>query len=271
LPFDLPPSGLSWARTLLRKEEIMASIRQLLARFPFRRLLEPHGPEEVPARLTPFDGYPYLLTHVVAGLAHVTPLPASLPADLLVALARQQRDANRLPLWLLLDAHRSVAFEPSGESSLEPSVPWRGYLITGRLRLAVPLTESPELVARQERLAAGIAARHATGYLVCDGAAGLPRASAADQATLAGRMANGIPKGLAQCPSCHEWRGTALLRSQDRLVRAYCRCENWNRCARCGAPLGPRRLNAHYYDPADDAFPHLPGFSGLRHVCADQG
>jgi len=188
---------------------------------------------------------------------------------MLLFLARRQRDANRFHQVLALDPTRAIGFDPYGGSTAAGTVPPRDFLITGRLRLAAPLPDTPDLVARQQRLVAHIAARRATGYLVCDGTASLARPTFEERAALAGRRGDGVPKGLAPCPLCHGWRGTAFLASTDRLVRAYCLCENWNRCARCGKPLAARRLNAHYYDPANDTFPHVPGFSGLRHVCGE--
>ena len=50
-------------------------------------------------------------------------------------------------------------------------------------------------------------------------------------------------------------------------MRVYCRCENVNRCAACGALLSAWRLNANYYDLADDVVMHVPGFCGLSHRC----
>ena len=51
-------------------------------------------------------------------------------------------------------------------------------------------------------------------------------------------------------------------------MRVHCRCENANRCAACGELLYERRLDANYYDLADDEVMHVPGFCGLRHRCA---
>jgi hypothetical protein len=52
-------------------------------------------------------------------------------------------------------------------------------------------------------------------------------------------------------------------------MRVHCRCDNWNRCARCGETLAEWRLNANYYDPMDNTIWHVPGFCGLSHTCRD--
>jgi hypothetical protein len=82
--------------------------------------------------------------------------------------------------------------------------------------------------------------------------------------------APGVPAGLARCAACGEWRGECLdpnPRLQVVLVRVSCRCENVNRCARCGHLLAERRLYANYFDPADGHIWHVPGFCGLSHRC----
>src|SRR2546427_489335 len=71
---------------------------------------------------------------------------------------------------------------------------------------------------------------------------------------LTGRQVNGVPTGLVRCPSCHDWRGECLdpnPRPHGLVVRAHCRCENDNCCARCGELLHDRRLDANYYNPDD--------------------
>jgi hypothetical protein len=60
-------------------------------------------------------------------------------------------------------------------------------------------------------------------------------------------------------------RPESELRRQ--VMRVHCRCENHNRCARCGEQLAKRRLNANYYRESDRQIWHVPGFRGLSHRC----
>ena len=53
------------------------------------------------------------------------------------------------------------------------------------------------------------------------------------------------------------------------VMRVCCRCENDNRCARCGGLLYERKLNSNFFEPADGRIWHVPGFLGLRHRCPE--
>ena len=228
----------------------------------------PHRPLPSTLGLRAFDGYPYLSIRVVPALYHVVVLPRTLSPETLYLLARTQRDANRLSCCLVLGETHGVYFDPAGGSHEAREIPHGGHVLTGRLELGGPLGQSDELLARGDRLLAFTEAQVHQGFLVCSGSAGLRRATPEERFTLTGVTADGVPRGLAWCPRCREWRGTTLLPGTDQVVRAYCRCENWNRCARCGASLHDRRLNAHQYDPRDGKFWYTPGFCGLSHRCA---
>ena len=230
----------------------------------------PHRPLPAALGLRAYDGYPYLSIRVVPTLYHVVVLPRTLPSETLYLLARTQRDANRLPLCLVLGESHSVYCDPEGGSYDSADLPRGGHVLTGRLELRTPLGPSDEVLARCDRLVTFIEAQANQGYLVCNGAADLRRATLDELYTLRGVTADGLPRGLARCPRCREWCGTTILPKTDKVVRAYCQCENWNRCARCGGPLGERRLNAHQYDPQDGKFWHTPGFCGLSHRCAER-
>jgi hypothetical protein len=54
------------------------------------------------------------------------------------------------------------------------------------------------------------------------------------------------------------------------IMQVYCLCQNNNLCARCGYPLAEYKLNANYYEKRDGVIWHVPGFSGLSHVCLDR-
>ena len=125
-----------------------------------------------------------------------------------------------------------------------------------------------EIRARCDRLTVFIVGQAHQGYLVCAGTTGLRSATLEERAELRGMTGEGVSRGLTRCSHCRDWCGVTLLPETDKIVRAYCRCENWNRCARCGDPLGDRRLNTHHFDPQDGRFWHTPGFRGLSHRCA---
>jgi hypothetical protein len=89
---------------------------------------------------------------------------------------------------------------------------------------------------------------------------------------LAGVDADGVPNGLEQCGDCGNRHGHCLDPNPNFttwLVQVHCRCENDNRCARCGSLLAERKLNANYYNEGDGQIWHVPGFSGLSHCCPD--
>jgi hypothetical protein len=50
-------------------------------------------------------------------------------------------------------------------------------------------------------------------------------------------------------------------------MHVHCRCENHNRCARCGEQLAKRRLNANYYRESDRQIWHV-GTRRVIRICA---
>jgi hypothetical protein len=50
------------------------------------------------------------------------------------------------------------------------------------------------------------------------------------------------------------------------VVDVFCRCQNHNRCARCGGPLGEHRLSAYSWHGSGICY--VAAYSGLRHRCA---
>ena len=111
-------------------------------------------------------------------------------------------------------------------------------------------------------------------FIVGDLSKGGRDATEIELRTLAGRQRGGVPVGLVQCGDCGGWRGECLDPSPQfvgKVMRVCCRCENENRCARCGERLHWSRLNANYYDLQADAVVHVAGFSGLSHRCAGAG
>ena len=88
-----------------------------------------------------------------------------------------------------------------------------------------------------------------------------------------GFQSNGVPVGLEYCHICGDWKGLCLDPSPDfkgKMMRVFCKCQNFNRCAFCGEPLYDRRLNANYYNPEDGRIWHVPGFTAFNHKCNER-
>jgi hypothetical protein len=229
-----------------------------------------HHAELAADELRSFDGYPYLVTRVVPTLYHVILLPAEVPPDGLRELARSQVRANRLPTCLVLGDDLGLYLTPEGGETVSRDIPSGGILVADRLRPPVPIPLSAELAARRYGLQALLETGLRNGTLFGDLTKGGRLATPEEQARLAGRNPHGVPKGLERCLACGDWRGECLDPSEQfagQIMHVNCRCANWNRCARCGRPLYARRLNANYYNPADDQVWHVPGFCAFDHSC----
>ena len=234
---------------------------------------------------------PYLLVEIVAGLYHLTVLPADFGDDDLEAIAKAQTQANRLDACLVLGERRVLAIHAEGVERRETEIPfrlfghWSSAVVTGRLTTARALPSTDEVLRRQMALEAAIGeypARRAellrqrgmlapADFVVGDTTKGGWQATPDELQALSGRQSSGVPIGLAQCADCGFWKGECLDPSpafRGKVMRVCCRCENINRCARCGETLYRFRLNANFYDPRPDAVVHVPGFSGLSHECA---
>ena len=235
-------------------------------------------PEEAQERsldlsaLPQYDGFPYLNTRVSPALYHITLLPADAPESTLLNIARQQAAANRLPVCLVLAASRCVYFWDDGRTPWCDSPPRGGTLLTNVLQSPVDFLPTDDLRAREEGLIRIVENdRQKGGYMSGDLSKGGHRATPEEARRLEGRNRHGIPHGLTQCPACREWGGTCLDPSPQfagLIMRVHCRCENHNRCARCGLNLYTARLNANYYDVHDGTIWHVPGYCGLGHKCA---
>jgi len=234
---------------------------------------------------------PNLLVEIVAGLYHLTVLPADFGDDDLEAIAKAQAQANRLDACLVLGERRVLAIDAEGVERRETEVPfrlfghWISAAVTRRLRTARPLPPTDEVLRRQTALETALKeypARRAEAlrqrgmlppadFVVGDLTKGGRDATPAELEVLSGRQANGVPNGLALCADCGFWKGECFDPSPEfygKLMMVCCRCENRNRCAACGETLYRFRLNANFYDPRADAVVHVPGFGGLSHQCA---
>jgi hypothetical protein len=220
-----------------------------------------------------FDGFPYLNTRLVPALYHVALLPADAPESTLLRLARVQARANRLDTCLVLDARRAIYLWPDGRAERSTAVPRGGTLVTSGLALPQDLLDTSELGARQQRLDLIVAAGRRGTYLFGNLAKGGHTATPEELRRLEGTQPVGTPRGLQRCEQCLDWRGECLDSNPEfagMVMPVHCRCDNHNRCARCGAPLYDRRLNANFYDPRDGGIWHVPGFCALGHRCADR-
>jgi hypothetical protein len=246
-----------------------------------------------------FDGFPYLAVRVVSAMRHVTLLPREWPLERLDTLARGQVAANRLPAALVLSARRALYYQPAdtpggvvGPPDARPAVPglaaWLGrgrraasppprggVLVRGGLEPPAPVPATPDVEARARGFAAWVA-RHQRrdGFLMGDLWKGGRPATREEIFLLSGFRAGGrVPWSLERCQTCHRWAGTCLDPNQrvfrNLVVRVHCACDNDNRCARCGQPLGEFKLNANYFDEPTRQVWHVPGFEAFRHRCPD--
>jgi hypothetical protein len=229
---------------------------------------------DAPNLRLPFDGFPYLVTRIGrTTLQHIALLPADWSRDRLVEAVRRQVAANRLDTCLCLGPAEAVYVAADGSESTSSELPW-GMPALGAIATAEPLEGTPELRARWADLQA-FARRHpGDGYLVGDGLEGGRRASHEDVKLLSGRDANGIPAGLYRCAGCGDFRGDYLaVRGEGngdrtpRVVPVHCRCDNHNRCARCGGNLAPWRLSAYHFAEADRAVRYAAAYMALGHRC----
>lgn len=221
-----------------------------------------------------FTGFPYLLTHVVQGFHHIILLPAEFGRRDMEELARRQVLANQLMTCLVLGEADCVYYSLDGTGTPSPDIPPHSLCCAGRLFPSFGFAESEELRARRPALKEFIEARQRNATLFGDTTKGGRTATPEEVSRLEGfvRSNINIPKGLAQCWTCNEWRGECLDPSpvfKGKFMRVTCRCENTNRCARCGEGLDEHKLNANYFDPADGMIWHTPSFCGLSHRCPD--
>lgn len=244
--------------------------------------------------------YPYLITWLE--IRHVLPLPRGLPDWALRNLARQQAQCNRLPTWLVVGPDLAVYFDAEGYEALSGTPPITPILTAGRLAGLPAIQQAAEYPDRQQRFIRATAARlkGATGSMfnlghrarwarraISEGFNNTPvqgadghmdvydrgrPASVNELIRLSGHQIFDVPKGLARCPACLEWRGTCLGTKREETARIFqstCRCDNHNLCASCGGPLAIRKLNSYFYDEAQKSICHFPGYWAYTHRCVD--
>ena len=223
----------------------------------------------------PFDGYPYVVTRIGhTALRSVAVVPSDWSRERLIDLTRRQAIANQLETCLCLGPAESVFVTPDGTATQSDLVPV-GMPVVDGLALADPIPETAELAARRARLAAYRESLTPHGFLVGDGLGGGRPATRDDISRLSGRNKRGIPVGLTRCGTCGGYAGDYLDTRGDGhgharpgVIRVHCKCENHNRCARCGEPLADSRLSSYEFNPADGKAWYAPAFMGLSHRCA---
>jgi len=188
----------------------------------------------------------------------------------LAEIARTQIFFNKLETCLVLGASEALSLYPDGSETMCPHVPAGGSLIHDRLRPCKAFAEDLELSTRKDLLKKHIESLEQSGYLLGDLTKGGRKPTPQEVGNLRGTQENGIPKGLILCPRCGEWHGSCIDTVHaigEAVVQVHCLCENDNLCAHCGSPLYERKLNSNHYDTRDGRIWHVPGFSGLGHIC----
>jgi len=213
--------------------------------------------------------YPYLVTRVVPTMYHIIVLPKGEQSQL-AEIARTQIFFNKLETCLVLGPGEALYLYPDGSETMCPHVPAGGSLIYDRLRPCKAFPEDRELESRKDLLKKHIESLEQSGYLLGDLTKGGRKPTPQEVGNLRGTQENGIPKGLILCPRCGEWHGSCIDTVHaigEAVVQVHCLCENDNLCAHCGSPLYERKLNSNHYDTRDGRIWHVPGFSGLGHIC----
>jgi hypothetical protein len=75
------------------------------------------------ATLAPLDGFPYLVTRVVATFYHIILLPTEYGRSILMDIARRQVLANRLKTCLVFGMGQFVYFNEDGSSTQGDRIP----------------------------------------------------------------------------------------------------------------------------------------------------
>jgi hypothetical protein len=222
-----------------------------------------------------FDGFPYLIVHPAVGLNEIILLPARLSDDSLQWIAHQQLGSNRLPVSLVLSPDRNLHYPAEGGAIVAFRILLPGFPVAGSIQPCVRLPMAGELLQRSKRLEEFIAEHPANGFRFGNPWKGGRDATIDEMQWLFGRDADGVPRGLRKCPDCGYWNGECLdshLREslgEEVVVPVTCRCENWNRCARCHENLEAFRLDSNFFDPEGGKIWFVPGICALQHRCRE--
>lgn len=225
-----------------------------------------------------FDGYPYLVTRIGhADLRSMAILPGDATRERLLSLTRRQAAANQLETCLCIGPADALYVLPSGDIRPQRHLPTGSPVVEG-LALAEATPDTEDVRARRARLVAFRDQLNPTGYLVGDGLEGGRPATAEDVARLSVSVSDSyagpIPAGLRRCRTCRQLAGEFLAVQGEgngdmtpRVIRIHCRCENHNRCARCGEALAESRLSSYSYDEVEGAAWYLAAYAAFSHRC----
>lgn len=221
-----------------------------------------------------FAGFPYLLTRILPNFYHIILLPSYLNLAELQVVAHRQVISNWLDTYLVLSENSTIHYAPDGRSEHPKTPPSCSLFTAYKLLLPFDFTKDDEFRQRKNLLDALIKnVKRRGGYLFGDLSKGGRYATPEELERLKGFQENGVPKGLVYCEKCGYYRGVCLDPNpifKGMIMQVYCLCQNNNLCARCGYPLAEYKLNANYYEKRDGMIWHVPGFSGLSHVCLDR-
>jgi|GEM_PF-3063755 len=246
-----------------------------------------------------FNGFPYLMTDLTNGFYHIILLPSSWSKLTLHIFAHLQVWANQLDSYLMLNKNQFIRFSCRGPESIKDD--WvnsppaaelyfcgRLYPFGGRLYPAFEIPEDPDLISREVRLIRLVQAQLDSGrYVEIDGRAlGGRKPNEEELKSLFGYYMDKlhdeimpgwgddykIPLGTIKCEKCGWCKGHALYPDETRpeyVVPVHCKCENNNRCARCGERLYSFKLNSNCFYHFRVGIIHFSGYRALGHVCDD--
>ena len=220
-----------------------------------------------------FNGFPYLIVHPSLGINHIILLPRGLTDETLQWIAYQQFTANRIPVSLVLAANSSIVHLPEGGMVKAFQILFPGFPVAGSIEPCLRFSTGGELAERASSLEKFAADHPITGFRFGNPWKGGRDATIDEAQWLFGRDENGVPRGLRPCPACGDWKGECLdpyfqeLCDEDVVVPVACRCENWNRCARCHRTFEPYRLNSNFFNPEDGKIWFVPRQCALNHRC----
>jgi hypothetical protein len=219
-----------------------------------------------------FQGFPYLSTRIFPALYNINLYPRKLPELEVIALARQQVRANKLPACLALGWNCGLWFDGGGYEAWRNYIPNGGAILNGRLKALQTFPDDDKDLARRNRLLDELSSKSLSGggYLVGNPENCVRNATPEDAGVgkLRGKI---IPQSLAVCEQCGELEGECFYPESEchngKIWKVTCRCENDNLCAACGGPLFHHKLDSCFYDGESGRILHVVGYCVLSHKC----
>lgn len=218
-----------------------------------------------------FGSFPYLSTRVFPALYNINLYPSGWTESDLIALARHQVAANKLPACLVLSWNRGVWFDGAGGEASNSFIPKGGAILDGRLKSPHGYTLVDDAGERSKLLDEfSSASLSGGGYLVGD-PENCVREATPEDVKLGELKGNIIPHSLTECHVCGDLKGECFYpesRCYSGMVwKVICRCGNDNICAACGEPLANHKLDSCYFDRESLEILHVAGYCALSHHC----